>query len=162
MYNRTIVNDTVVFCLFKHFNYWHNVKCIIHCSFDLQIECSDGSIGYGRRRRAIASLSPDPNKIFEISISSFIHVNYGDDSENFESTFNQTRQQQRNKLYAADHRTEEPDNRLRTSKNLDDRPRGKALITEEVQYTAIVAETNSAMRTHVSTCFVALMLFLLR
>lgn len=49
------------------------------------IECSDGKIGYGRRRkRAISSLPPDPNKIFEITITSYIKVKYDEESENFE------------------------------------------------------------------------------
>jgi hypothetical protein len=54
------------------------------------IECSDGQIGYGRRRRAISSIPPDPNKIFEITITSFIKVNYDDKDENFEQVFKQT------------------------------------------------------------------------
>lgn len=38
------------------------------------MECSDGQIGYGRRKRAIPTLPADPNKIFEITITSFIKV----------------------------------------------------------------------------------------
>lgn len=39
-----------------------------------QVECSDGQTGYGRRKRSISELPSDPNKIFEISITSFIKV----------------------------------------------------------------------------------------
>lgn len=42
----------------------------------LQIECSNGQIGYGRRRRAISQSPADPNKVFEISLATFIKVNY--------------------------------------------------------------------------------------
>lgn len=38
------------------------------------MECSDGQIGYGRRRRSIPTLPADPNRIFEITITSFIKV----------------------------------------------------------------------------------------
>lgn len=49
------------------------------------MECSDGQIGYGRRKRAISELPPDPNKIFEITITSFIKVG----SENNEAASNE-------------------------------------------------------------------------
>lgn len=37
------------------------------------IQCSNGQIGYGRRKREIAQ-SPEPNKIYEISMTTFIRV----------------------------------------------------------------------------------------
>ncbi|XP_063701555.1 uncharacterized protein LOC134831688 isoform X2 [Culicoides brevitarsis] len=40
------------------------------------IQCSNGQIGYGRRRRAVNQSPADPNKIFEISLATFIKVNY--------------------------------------------------------------------------------------
>lgn len=42
----------------------------------LQIECSNGQIGFGRRKREVPSMPPDPNKVFEVSITSFIKVDY--------------------------------------------------------------------------------------
>lgn len=36
------------------------------------VECSAGQIGYGRRKREIPSLPADPNKIFEITITSIL------------------------------------------------------------------------------------------
>lgn len=41
-----------------------------------QIECANGQTGYGRRRRAIKSAPADPNKVYEISLATFIKVNY--------------------------------------------------------------------------------------
>ncbi|CAB3363779.1 Hypothetical predicted protein [Cloeon dipterum] len=38
------------------------------------VECSKNQIGYGRRRRAIAELPPDPNKVFEITLSSIFKI----------------------------------------------------------------------------------------
>ncbi|KAK9884048.1 hypothetical protein WA026_004983 [Henosepilachna vigintioctopunctata] len=56
------------------------------------VECSAGQIGYGRKRRAISSIPADPNKIFEITITSFIKVNYNNESENLEAEVkNQTK-----------------------------------------------------------------------
>ncbi|CAH1401587.1 unnamed protein product [Nezara viridula] len=40
------------------------------------IECSNGQIGFGRRKREVPSMPPDPNKVFEVSITSFIKVDY--------------------------------------------------------------------------------------
>ncbi|XP_022904164.2 uncharacterized protein [Onthophagus taurus] len=45
--------------------------CLDMC---IGVGCRDETIGYGRRKRAIPELPADPNKIFEISITSFIKV----------------------------------------------------------------------------------------
>lgn len=44
------------------------------------VDCSNGQVGYGRRKREVRSMPPDPNKVFEITITSFIKVNYKGDS----------------------------------------------------------------------------------
>lgn len=72
------------------------------------MECSDGSIGYGRRKRAISALPADPNKIFEVTITSFIKVNYDDDSENLEELVKkQTKMYNNKKLIVGDQRTDD-------------------------------------------------------
>lgn len=38
------------------------------------VQCSNGQIGYGRRRRRSVDSSPDPNKVYEISMTTFIKV----------------------------------------------------------------------------------------
>lgn len=46
----------------------------------MQVECSNGQTGYGRRRREVASIPADPNKVFEVTMSTYIRVDYkGDD-----------------------------------------------------------------------------------
>jgi hypothetical protein len=40
------------------------------------VECSNGQLGFGRKRRDIPTMPPDPNKVFEVSITSFIKVDY--------------------------------------------------------------------------------------
>lgn len=45
----------------------------------LQIECSNGQIGFGRKRRAIEMSNTDKNKLFEVTMSTFIKVDSADD-----------------------------------------------------------------------------------
>lgn len=53
------------------------------CSAIFQVECSDGKIGYGRRRRALPTLPADGNRVYEITVTSFIKVDgTGEDVEN--------------------------------------------------------------------------------
>jgi hypothetical protein len=60
------------FFIFKGLNW----KCAIF----VQVECSNGQTGYGRRRREVASIPADPNKVFEVTMSTYIRVDYkGDD-----------------------------------------------------------------------------------
>lgn len=51
-------------------------------SLDLvfQIECSNGQVGFGRKRRAIDVSSTDKNKIFEVTMSTFIKVDFEEDA----------------------------------------------------------------------------------
>ncbi|KAL1512687.1 hypothetical protein ABEB36_002240 [Hypothenemus hampei] len=105
------------------------------------VECSDGSIGYGRRKRAIASLPPDPNKIFEVTITSFIKVNYEDDSENLEEIVrNQTKMYNNKKLIVGDQRTDD----VRLYKNINGEPKLIGELEEDRKYTSIIGETSSA------------------
>lgn len=43
------------------------------------IECSNGQIGFGRKKRSIA-MSGDKNKVFEVTMSTFIKVDYDGDT----------------------------------------------------------------------------------
>lgn len=45
------------------------------------VQCSNGHIGYGRRKRSIESSNIDPNKIYEISMTTFIKVNNEGDAD---------------------------------------------------------------------------------
>lgn len=42
----------------------------------IQVDCSNGKVGYGRRKREINGIPPDPNKVFEVSMTTFIKVDY--------------------------------------------------------------------------------------
>jgi Zona pellucida-like domain len=58
-----------------------------------KVECSNGQIGFGRKRREIMQSAMDPNKIFEISMTTFIKVNYdeeADQSKHWIVTLNRT------------------------------------------------------------------------
>ncbi|KAI4495849.1 hypothetical protein M0802_008255 [Mischocyttarus mexicanus] len=50
--------------------------CLDKC---LGIECSNGQVGFGRKKRAIASSNTDKNKLFEVTMSTFIKVDFEDD-----------------------------------------------------------------------------------
>jgi len=40
------------------------------------VDCSNGKVGFGRKRREISGIPPDPNKVFEVSMTTFIKVDY--------------------------------------------------------------------------------------
>jgi len=42
----------------------------------MQVDCSNGKIGFGRRKREISGIPPDPNKVFEVAMTTFIKVDY--------------------------------------------------------------------------------------
>jgi len=42
------------------------------------VQCSNGQLGYGRRRREVHDESPDPNKVYEISMSTIIKMECDD------------------------------------------------------------------------------------
>lgn len=113
------------------------------------IECSDGQVGYGRKKRAISSVPADPNKIFEITITSFIKVNYEDGHEEFEEIVkNQTKVYSNKKLIVGNQMSVEKSgthNNLRVKK-----------VTEE-QY--IVAENAAASHHSYSLGFIMLFSF---
>jgi hypothetical protein len=52
---------------------------VINILFSMQLECSNGQTGFGRKRREIKQSAVDPNKIYEISMTTFIKVNYDED-----------------------------------------------------------------------------------
>ncbi|KAG7210031.1 hypothetical protein KM043_011609 [Ampulex compressa] len=44
------------------------------------IECSNGQVGFGRKRRAIEVSSPDKNNVFEVTMSTLIKVDFEEDA----------------------------------------------------------------------------------
>lgn len=82
----------------------------------------------------------DPNKIFEITITSFIKVNYEDGSENFEEVIkNQTKIYSNKKFIVGNQMSDD-----RKFYRIDD-PMNLSVtkLKEEEQYTSIVAENSS-------------------
>lgn len=45
-----------------------------------QIECSNGQIGFGRKRRTIDVSNTDNNKLFEVTMSALIKVDFEEDA----------------------------------------------------------------------------------
>ncbi|CAH0550429.1 unnamed protein product [Brassicogethes aeneus] len=120
------------------------------------IECSDGQTGYGRRRRAISTLPADPNKIFEITITSFIKVNYDEDGENFEEVIkNQTKIYNNKKLIVGNQMTDDK----RFYKTIDDHQQQLVgELKEEKKYTSIVAENSASTLSTLSVAQLAVIL----
>ncbi|KAF5296216.1 hypothetical protein FQR65_LT10291 [Abscondita terminalis] len=133
-------------------------KCTVNVCLDKcqGVECSDGQIGYGRKRREIPSLPADPNKIFEITITSFIKVNYEDESENFESYFkNQTKIYNNKKFIVGN----EMDKRF--YKTVEETPSNLEImkLMEEEKITSVMADSSAVKN---SVMFVLLMGIVLR
>ena len=124
-------------------------------NFFFQVECSDGQIGYGRRRRAIASNPNSPNGLFEITITSFIKVGYEDGAGNLEEIVeNQTRIYNNKKLIVGNQMTDR-----RVYKTVDDNNLKSLESKEERSYTSIVAESSSSGRNFDLTIISLLALF---
>nr|CAI5843388.1 unnamed protein product [Callosobruchus analis] len=116
------------------------------------VECSDGAIGYGRRRRALPELPADPNKIFEITITSFIKV--GNDKSDPEELTNQ-KPYSNKKLFIGDHMT---DIKEKTFYQTD--PSQSVLELKEEKDTLIVADSSATSYAINMLSFAALLLLL--
>lgn len=106
--------------------------------FFFQVECSDGKIGYGRRRRrALPSLPADENRVYEITITSFIKVDgSGEDVENdITKILNSNK-----KLIAGNQLVEKKSHRI-----VEEKPDaiGVSRVREE-QYLSILAQNSSS------------------
>lgn len=52
--------------------------CVDKCN---GVQCNNGQVGYGRKKRAVPASRADPNKVYEISMTTFIKVNYDDKAD---------------------------------------------------------------------------------
>ncbi|XP_062543919.1 uncharacterized protein LOC134211240 [Armigeres subalbatus] len=52
--------------------------CVDRCK---GVICSNGQTAYGRRRREISQTAADPNKVYEVSMTTFIKVNYDENAD---------------------------------------------------------------------------------
>lgn len=46
------------------------------------MECSNGQIGYGRRKREISGIPYDPKKVFEVTLTTYLKVDYKEETLN--------------------------------------------------------------------------------
>lgn len=53
-----------------------SVKLTCDIIYYVQVECSNGYTGYGRKKREVQNKLYDPKKVFEISLTAFIKVDY--------------------------------------------------------------------------------------
>ncbi|XP_074035830.1 zona pelucida superfamily protein qsm [Leptinotarsa decemlineata] len=102
------------------------------------VECSDGQIGYGRKRRAISELPADPNKIFEITITSFIKVgSENSEAVNEEKTYN-------NKKFIVGNQMTETDIVKDKTFFRGNPPQEVLELKEEEKYTSILADNSQS------------------
>lgn len=106
-----------------------------------QVECSDGKIGYGRRRRALPTLPADGNRVYEITVTSFIKVDStGEDVENdITKILNK-------KLISGNQLMEKKSHRI-----VEEKPDaiGVSRVREE-QYLSILEQNSSSTRTEIN------------
>lgn len=117
-----------------------------------QVECSDGKIGYGRRRRALSSLPADGNRIYEITITSFIKVDGAGGVGEVENDI--TKILNNKKLIIGNQLLEKKSHRI-----VEEKPDaiGVSRVREE-EYTSILAE-NSSARLEINLALLALLIF---
>lgn len=116
-----------------------------------QVECSDGKIGYGRRRRALPSLPADENRVYEITVTSFIKVDgSGEDVEN-----DITKILNNKKLIAGNQLVEKKSHRI-----VEEKPDaiGVSRVKEE-QYLSILAQSSSSRQAINLTASLVLLIF---
>lgn len=133
----------------------------------MQVECSDGQIGFGRRRRSLPTLPADPNKIFEITITSFIKVNYDDESENFEAVIkNQNKIFEKGPISKLQTRNMQDRRFYETVQNQEQTENRPLLIQKEKeQYITVTDQMSSAAIGTLGNAFMVLIcsfVFLLR
>lgn len=93
----------------------------------------------------------DPNKIFEITITSFIKVNYEDGSENFEEVIKNEKKIYSNKRLIVGNQMSDDYNIRR----VDPMNFSVSKLKEEEQYTSILAENSSSIN---KLCTISLIL----
>ncbi|XP_035720399.1 uncharacterized protein LOC118440856 isoform X1 [Vespa mandarinia] len=122
--------------------------CLDKC---LGIECSNGQIGFGRKKRAIASSNTDKNKLFEVTMSTFIKVDFEDDvmidqvlSEFIRKGKNRTEE----RAVIAEEEHSSP-----TTVRTEERPVIAEEVREQFKYKLTEIETNAAVSSIIATTF---------
>ncbi|KAL0267704.1 UNVERIFIED_CONTAM: hypothetical protein PYX00_009897 [Menopon gallinae] len=124
------------------------------------VQCSNGQIGYGRRRRSVPEMPPDPNKLFEVSLTTFIKINFNDKTTEelkSEELITRTKNSTKNLLILEEEHTKETEDKvepqvmLGTAENgVDDSMNNRRLkqaseiIKEEYKVSVIEEGTNAA------------------
>ncbi|VVC46170.1 Zona pellucida domain [Cinara cedri] len=115
--------------------------CLDKCN---GVDCSNGKVGFGRKRREISGNPPNTNKVFEVSMTTFIKVEYKNEMARdkvkleIDSTDDQTNQTNSNAL---DTRPQNANIRGATVDGNDYMRMDTEEIREELKY--ILLKTNS-------------------
>ncbi|XP_067004525.2 uncharacterized protein qsm [Anabrus simplex] len=118
------------------------------------VECSNGQVGYGRKRREVNAMPADPNKVFEVTMTTFIKVNYEEDELGEQG------------ISMAGNKTqilsERDSNALPAEPSLDSNS-GMQLAAEEIreQFKYTIVEENNAASAPAVTMFTILLMVVL-
>ncbi|KAG8231117.1 hypothetical protein J437_LFUL010443 [Ladona fulva] len=109
------------------------------------VQCSNGQLGYGRKRRSLSELPADPNKIFEVTMSTFIKVDYDGKDLAEKGKLGSTNSRNLTRLFAGLPQEEDGISQQVPHLHLD-----ASDIREEFKYVAYEESTSTASNLHAS------------
>nr|CAD7199283.1 unnamed protein product [Timema douglasi] len=129
--------------------------CLDKC---LGVDCSNGQKGYGRRRREVNSIPADSNKVFEVTMTTFIKVDYKDDTLLQKGKLGASViLPKQNETVVAEITSDGASNNINQNLKLA----ATEGVSEELQYTVILQERNSATVNINTNLLFSLVVFLL-
>lgn len=105
------------------------------------VQCSNGQLGYGRKRRSLSQMPPDPNKIFEVTMSTYIKVDYDGKDLVEKGKLGSSNSQNLTRLFAGLPREEDEQE---VSEQVPHLPLDASDIREEFKYVAFEERTSRA------------------
>nr|CAD7594307.1 unnamed protein product [Timema genevievae] len=130
--------------------------------FSYHVDCSNGQKGYGRRKREVNSIPADSNKVFEVTMTTFIKVDYKDDKllqkgklvGKLEASVILPKQ---NETVVAEITSDGVNNNINQNLKLA----ATEGVSEEIHYTVILHERNAATVNINTSLAISLVVFLL-
>ncbi|XP_050527233.1 uncharacterized protein LOC126897569 [Daktulosphaira vitifoliae] len=108
------------------------------------VDCSNGKIGFGRKRREISGIPPDPNKVFEVSMTTFIKVEYKNEIDQDKVKLDTGIPYSEEKQANSNSLDIQPKEDIRTNKNNNHMRVDTEEIREELKYTVLGKNTGGS------------------
>nr|CAD7444888.1 unnamed protein product [Timema bartmani] len=122
------------------------------------VDCSNGQKGYGRRKREVNSIPADSNKVFEVTMTTFIKVDYKDDKLLQKGKLGASViLPKQNETVVAEITSDGVNNNINQNLKLA----ATEGVSEEIHYTVILHERNAAMVNINTSLAISLVVFLL-